>query len=446
MLTSFILNDNDDDCDKIPEFIQSEKCSPEVLKRYLWAACRRGKFKTAKILLERGADVNYVNHYKKTTLIATASFGFAPDETRLKLAKLLIEYGADPLPEDVNYKNALLHAIEYNRPLLTEWLTRFFDANMVSRSFYFAVQLNNCVIAAKLLRLGADIEFDNMNGTRPLIVATCKQYYEMASMLLNYGANINTSVGTGATPLHFAAKKSSNLLGLLLQKGCNIHARTRNQNTALHYAVRERQYENVLRLLQNGAEPNCVNDIGETPLLLACREMHGPIVELLLRYKADPNMHDENCSYPINQIVIHPKFDNFVMLDLLLRYGANLNQETGAHPLALFASMNPTISYEMIQGLIERGAFLQLSGWYGYVTDTSTLLKLGCWALTCKKAAVAYFATFVYGEEKGVRPVPVPRRLTGAYGLYPIRRRLAEYMVYRKPSVRYMIQELIDEF
>ena len=445
MLTSLILDDHDN-CDKVQELIISESCSPELLKRLLWAACRRGKFKTAKLLLERGADVHYVNHYRKTVLIATASFGYAPDETRLKLAKLLIDYAADPLAEDVSQKNALFHAVEYNRPLLAEWLARFFDADMVSRSFYFSVQLNNCVIAAKLLRLGADIEFDNMNGTRPLIVAACKQYYEMISMLVNYGANINAPVGTGATALHFAAKKSSKILGLLLQKGCNVHARTRNQNTALHYAVENGRYDNVLTLLQNGAEPNSVNDIGETPLLLACREMHAPIVELLLQYKADPNMHDEHFSYPINQLVIHPNFDNFVLLDLLLRHGAHLNQETGAHPLALFASMNPTVSYEMIQGLVERGAFLPLSGWYGYVTNTSTLLELGSWALTCKKAAVAYHATFVYGEEKGVRPVPVPRRLTGAYGLYPIRRRLAEYMVYRKPSVRYVIQELIDEF
>jgi len=44
-----------------------------------------------------------------------------------------------------------------------------------------------------------------------------------------------------------------------------------------------------------------------------------------------------------------------------------------------------------------------------------------------------------------VRPVPVIRWLTGAYGLYPIRRRLAKYLVHRQ-TVRLVVREILQQY
>ena len=136
----------------------------------------------------------------------------------------------------------------------------------------------------------------------------------------------------------------------------------------------------------------------------------------------------------------------FAVIDLLQAYGGRINPRYGVHPLALLCSTLPVVSFDQILGMILRGASMQASGWFEYLTYPPTLLKLGVWSLLSKRAAVAYFFTFVYGEEKGGRPVPVPRRLTGAAGLYPIRKRLAAYLVYNKSSVRCMIQQIVDQF
>jgi hypothetical protein len=262
-------------------------------------------------------------------------------------------------------------------------------------------------------------------------------------------------VGSGARPLHFAARKDSPVLSILLERGADVKTSTREGNTPLHYAVEDDRFDNVVTLLQYGSAVNFCNYRGETPLLMACRNLNQKIIELLLQHGADPNRQDENDISPLTCIVMHPHFNNFEIVDVLLRFGANINQEKGVHSLALLCSNNSKYTvtarnlpplYNLIVGLIMRGAEYPLSGWFEYINHAPTLLKLGVWTLSNRAAATSFFFTFVYGEEKGVRPVPIPRRLTGAYGLYPIRRRLASYLVHRKSSVRGIIQKMYKEF
>ena len=452
MLLEHVKRNQSDAVGPMIELIQEEAPSAETLGRCLWAACKRGNAKMATALIDRGADVTRTNFYDRTLLMMTMYANFECERDQMQLALLLVQRGVDPTARDAEDKNALYLAVQFDRIAMVGWLTGFHDAAELSDPLILAVQYNNVPMARKLVSCGADVNYRSLPSTMmPIIMATVKENYEMISFLAHQGADLNAAVNSGATPLHFAARLSSIVLALLLQKGAHIGARTGQKNTALHYAVDDGRIDNVRLLLDYGCDPNAQNERGEPPLLLACRgTKHGgcitSLVELLLQRGADPNLTDYCASSTFNQVAMKASPQMFDVIDLLQAYGGRINPRYGVHPLALLCSCDSKVTFHQILGMILRGASLQASGWFEYLTYPPTLLKLGVWSLGCKRAAVAYFFTFVYGEEKGVRPVPVPRRLTGAAGLYPIRRRLAAYLVHHKSSVRYMVQEIVNQF
>ena len=58
-------------------------------------------------------------------------------------------------------------------------------------------------------------------------------------------------------------------------------------NSALLHAVNECHTEIVKRLLRHGADPNCANNAGESPLSVAAKYNFSAIVRMLLDAGAD---------------------------------------------------------------------------------------------------------------------------------------------------------------
>jgi ankyrin repeat protein len=416
----------------------------ELLQKCLWTACHRGSFENATLLIDHGADYMQVNMYYKTMLMAAVAPDYADEPERLKLVQLLCEVGVNLQERDCDNKCVLQFAAQFNRPTIVQWLAPFFGERDYSEALMLAVAENHLTVARQLIKLGGDVNFNSSNGVRPVVVATCKQHFEMVALLVYSGANINTPVNTGAHAIHFAARLGIPILTMVLQKGGNVFARTNQKNTALHYAVEALRIDNVRALLDAGSDVNAANDIGRTPLLLACYLHNYAMVEMLLQRGADPNQCDSKLSFPLNNLVLS-SFYSFHVFDLLVRYGARLNQPKGNHPLVLYCMRNPEAPFAMVEQFILRGTRVPLNLWFDRITYPPTILKLGVWAMMHERAAKAYLCAFVLGEERGVRPVPVVRRLTGAYGLYPIRRRLASFLVHRQ-SVRSVIRSIVQQY
>lgn len=423
-----------------------EDVTMELLRKCTWTACYKGNLNTMKLLIDRGCNIHFANSCGITPLMASTSFGYTEEKERLKLVKFLVQQGADINEEDFEEKTALHHAVESGYVNISTWLSTLYDRDVLSNVFLAQVKKNNVLAAEQMLQRGANIEYSGMNGVRALIIATCRGCLPMLSMLVYKGVDLQTRIRSRATVLHFAARKEKDILQFFLQRNLDLNAITAQKNTALHYATEECRVDNVLLLLQHGSDVNAENETGETPLLIACRRYNYDMIRTLLVHGASSNICDVNGNLPLNTIVLKPNFNSFELVDLLLEYGVFINGVVGPHVLPLLCSNNPKVSFHLIRGLIERGCYLPAVSWFCFVKYDPTLLKLAVWAMGSKRMAVAYFFTFVYGEEKGVRPVPVPRRLTGAAGLYPIRRRLAAYMVYRRASERFMIQEIVDQF
>lgn len=79
----------------------------------------------------------------------------------------------------------------------------------------------------------------------------------MASSLLDHGAQVNTALGDGMTPLMMVVKAEDiNLVCLLIANNANAHAANQVGVTALHIACAEGNLKTVRALIHYGADAN----------------------------------------------------------------------------------------------------------------------------------------------------------------------------------------------
>ncbi|XP_058476759.1 ankyrin repeat domain-containing protein 61-like [Solea solea] len=131
-------------------------------------------------------------------------------------------------------------------------------------------------------------------------------------ILTSYGANVNAVDKSGMTPLHMAAGTlHKDIIGSLIKQGADINKAVEHTgNTALHLAAvatamkttntLENDNSCISALLEHGAEPNTENKAGLTPVHEVCSMGNKELVDLLLRYGANidkPSRAGENCLF-----------------------------------------------------------------------------------------------------------------------------------------------------
>jgi ankyrin repeat protein len=117
-----------------------------------------------------------------------------------------------------------------------------------------------------------------------------------------------------------AVNNPSEALRLL---GSNPDLRTAHWNlgqSALHFLAIESRADAVSLLLQNGWDPNAVNEFGDTPLIDACLLGNIEIAKLLLENGADPNATSDTHDNALHCCI---RNGNAGLLDLLISSGAD---------------------------------------------------------------------------------------------------------------------------
>ncbi|TTS33138.1 Inactive serine/threonine-protein kinase TEX14 [Bagarius yarrelli] len=89
----------------------------------------------------------------------------------------------------------------------------------------------------------------------------------------------------------------------------------------LHLFTRERNLQRLEKLLKQGVDVDCVNNLGQTCLYCACLLGFAAVAELLLRYGADPNHRCDDRSTPLHAAVFSC---DTRMLSKLLEAGGDL--------------------------------------------------------------------------------------------------------------------------
>ena len=164
----------------------------------------------AKVLLERGADIHAKSEYGDTPLSVAVWSDDAVDT-----AKVLIEHGADIHTKDQWGWTPLHHAASWNAADTFSLLTAH-GADIHAKSddgdtpLSAAVSFNAVDTAKVLIELGADIDSRNQDGGTLLHrAADCwsSDCPDVASLLLEHGADIHAVDVLGRTPLQTALEK-----------------------------------------------------------------------------------------------------------------------------------------------------------------------------------------------------------------------------------------------
>lgn len=149
---------------------------------------------------------------------------------------------------------------------------------------FLATENNDYDLVKKLILKNAPLNRATRDGRLPLLHASYSGYNDIATLLLEYGAEPDLE-GREGLPLYVASKNGHiTLVHTLLNFGVNVNFPDRDGETAIFGAIESKQKEVVDLLMQNGANTFHVRKNGETPMDIAIKTKQWDIVVRLLIY------------------------------------------------------------------------------------------------------------------------------------------------------------------
>ncbi len=115
--------------------------------------------------------------------------------------------------------------------------------------------------------------------------------YTQARLLVDQGADPNTTNGWGAPFIYWCAEKGkTDLIDIALEKGADINGTNKSGETALHRAAYVGKAEVIDHLVDRGADINRGTIYNATPLFIAVLREQQLAVQRLLARGADPSI------------------------------------------------------------------------------------------------------------------------------------------------------------
>ena len=353
-----------------------------------------GSIEIVEMLRDKGVDIDIPDDNGMTALL------FAMSRRQIAMSNYLLGLGADPKVQTANgFTPIQMAAMSGNLDLVKLIVEKKADVNVCVESgvtpLHSALSYGHTEIVKYLIEQGAKIDAENEIGDQPLAYARNPNTYDaalyliklkadpnhknrfnqtalhhiagrgtatnVAKLLLDHGANINTLTLTGMTPLTFASFSpgADGMSKFLILNGAAVNPEPCKHDkactcgpqfqTPLHAAVRHGQNEMAINLVSNGARVNVFDDQGLTPLHMAVMNGDAEIVEYLLDHGAFINTKEENHGSTELHLAIAMGYEDIA--GLLIKNGSNLNipDDEGKTPLdyALYYNHKP-LAYDLL--------------------------------------------------------------------------------------------------
>ncbi|XP_072851515.2 fibronectin type 3 and ankyrin repeat domains protein 1 isoform X1 [Pogona vitticeps] len=194
-----------DDIDEVLKILRGRKVVVDTLNKLgftaLMVASQKGFARLAKILVEHGADVNVKNSSGKDSLMIACFAG------HLDIAQYLRSQGASWQSRDLGGCTAMHWAIDGGHCDVIEWMIQDgceVDAKDAGLEWTPLIRL--CALTGKtdvatlLIDAGADVNTKDKDGKTPLMVAALNNQEELVALLLERGADpdVKNEFGKGA--------------------------------------------------------------------------------------------------------------------------------------------------------------------------------------------------------------------------------------------------------
>ena len=233
------------------------------LQTPLYLAALYGNFGMAKLLLDKGSDVNTLNTQNGHGLTA---LWIASSRGHEQIVRLLLDNGAD-----VN-------------AVCGQWGTALQVASSSGHDQIVRLLLDN----------GADVNAQDDRWPTALYVASERGHDQIVRLLLDHGADVNARGGDTGSALGAACDRGHiGVVKLLLEAGSNPKSLDCAYGSPLHLLACN-GHTDILRLIYDRCyeTPLLLDSHGRTPLQLAARGGHFNAFQYLLSVGFDPAITD----------------------------------------------------------------------------------------------------------------------------------------------------------
>lgn len=191
-----------------------------------------------------------------------------------------------------------------NLSLLVALLNNNYAINDINKRgvsvIHEVVRYGTSKMIEELLMRNVKVNVPDAQGQTPLhYAAKYGKYTNLCALLECEEVLVDARCGIEATPLYYAACRGGlRSVEALAMRGADINARTLSNSTPLHAASERGKFLVADFLLKNNALVNAADYEGRTPLHLVFyikknpRERKQMMIDLLIEYKADPNLKD----------------------------------------------------------------------------------------------------------------------------------------------------------
>jgi ankyrin repeat protein len=312
------------------EYEDEDEDGDETAETPLGSAVLNGDVITVRALLAAGANPNPSVWHEGPVLVEAARKG------NVEIVQALIEAGAN--------------------------VNRGFD----ELPLHTAAEEGHLAVVRLLLDSGAEVEGYEEDRWTALMGASFAGHLSIVQLLVEHGADVN-AWSQGETPLMLAARKVHRAVYDFLyplvseeiraigdrdaeQEMANtIRRETRGQNKGAEKLIDAAMYGKLAKvqtLIASGADVNAIGSCGRTALSLAIQGGHIPVIQALLDAGADPNLSDEtDDGLAANSPLMEAASTFFAtnraeMVRLLLKWGANINQQDATGNTALMCAID----------------------------------------------------------------------------------------------------------
>ena len=226
----------------------------------------------------------------------------------------------------------------------------------MTQSLFLALKNDHPKCVEFLIKAGADVS-ENCYGMPPLLFTTEVGHNDIAKLLVQAGAAVNTGVTLDEIPLMLAASNGyTDCVQTLIEAGADVNKKDNYGYTAISCAVRNGYSECAEVLIKAGADVNILDFDGQPPIASTTDYQ---CIDLLLKAGADINNRDKfDSSSLIINVTQRVRYD---CLKILVRAGADVNSSrdklaSPLHSLMLYPNrVNSETGIRCIKFLLRSG-------------------------------------------------------------------------------------------